>query len=96
MRAPREHLSKALVKGLRVFKFLASREITEWKSLKEIAAAVALTENETYGALGALVAEGLAEKSAKGFRQSPGGLTYFAIHAQEELRRVARQMGIKA
>lgn len=87
--------SKARRLGLRVFKYLATGSILEWQSLRQVAAALGITENEAYGALEDLVAEELAEKSARGFRQSPQGLTFYALQAQEELSRAAQRLGFR-
>lgn len=86
--------SAALSRGLRVFKHLASGDILGWKSIREIAAALQLTVNEVYGALETLVAEGLAEKSDRGFRQSPQGLTFYALQALEAMNGAKKQLGI--
>lgn len=86
--------SRARRVGFQVFKHLGQGQILEWKSLREVARETGLTHNEAYGALEDLVAEGLAEKSDRGFRQSPQGLSFYAVQAQEELLRAMRQVGI--
>ena len=86
--------TKAFKKGLRVFKFLGTGDILEWKSVREVARETGLSSNEAYGALEDLVAEGLAEKGDKGFRQSPQGLSFYAVQVQEALTRAVKQLGI--
>ena len=89
-----EYGTKAFKKGLKVFKLLGTGDILEWKSVREVARETGLTINETYGALEDLVAEGLAEKSDKGFRQSPQGLSFYAVKVQEALSRAVKQLGM--
>jgi DNA-binding IclR family transcriptional regulator len=93
--AGREYANKGLSNGLKVFKYLASGDILGWKSLREVAQAVGVTVNQAYGALETLVAEDLAEKSERGFRQSPQGLTFYALQAMEAISRANKQIGIK-
>jgi DNA-binding IclR family transcriptional regulator len=86
--------SKARRSGLRVFKYLATGDILEWKSVRQVAAELTIGTNEAYGALEDLVTEGLAEKSDRGFRQSPQGLSFYAVQVQEALARAVKQLGI--
>jgi DNA-binding IclR family transcriptional regulator len=86
--------NKGLAQGIKVLNFLATRELLEWKSLKEVAAGAGVTLNVAYASLCTLGEAQFVEKSDKGFRlRRDGSLMRYAVAALEAIQSLAQQMG---
>lgn len=87
--------NKSVRRALRVMKHLGTGDILAWRSMRQIAKDLEMTESQAYTALEELVREDLVEKSAHGYRQSADGLAYFALAAREAVSRAVYQAGFR-
>lgn len=88
----RDYTVQTVLNVLKVVEFLAGGEILEWKTIREVAEATALTHNMSYRLLETLVAAGWAEKTTKGYRQNSKALARHAYYAKEYLDRKYAEM----
>ncbi len=81
----RDYSLAAAEKAFKVEDWLAGGELLEWRSIKETAEAVGLSQNEAHRCLHTLVKCGRAEQSDKWWRISPDGIIRHAFYVQEYL-----------
>jgi len=88
------YLIGTVKKALELEDWLASGDLLQWRTLREVMEGLGLKQNEAYRLLKTLAAAGRVEEGPKGWRISPHGVIRHSFRVAEYFQAEAARFGL--